>query len=327
MIYCPTVTPSLPQRYFEVICCPRCHGDLSHPAGAMDKLECADCKANYPVVDGVPVLLVDADDQASSAIRQFYDNAWKRDEQHELRARVLHNDLSDLGERYAAVNEQAFERNFEGGGRYFLDAACGALPRVSFGKHFAHHVGLDFSLDGLIECRRVLGERAITVCGSLLKMPLKTSSCDGVLAAHCVYHIERERQHQAVSEMSRVLAAGRVLIFYANPDALERRVTRGLKRLMGRGGGPDAPQVTDNFYYYAHPIDDMLGFLHDEFPDSTVTVLPLRLVSTTVSVRAFRVKVLGPAFFYALRTVEKLAPRSARPARLVTYVVDRRVKR
>jgi uncharacterized protein YbaR (Trm112 family)/ubiquinone/menaquinone biosynthesis C-methylase UbiE len=321
------VTPPLPQPYFDVICCPRCHGDLSHPATAMDKLECSDCGSNYPVVDGVPVLLVDANDQASSAIRQFYENAWKRDEQHELRARVLHNDLSDLGERYAAVNEQAFERHFDGGGRYFLDAACGALPRVSFGKRFAHHVCLDFSLDGLIECRRTLGERAITVCGSVLKMPLKTAVFDGVLAAHCIYHIEKERQRQAVAEMSRVLAAGRVLIFYANPDAIERRLIRGLKRLLGRDGSHDAPQITDNFYYYAHPIDRILGFLRDEFPDSSVNVLPLRLVSTTVSVRAFRVKVLGHAFFHTLRAIEKLAPRSARPARLVTYVVDRPARR
>jgi hypothetical protein len=98
---------------------------------------------------------------------------------------------------------------------------------------------------------------------------------------------------------------------------------RGVKRLLGRGTSSDAPQITDNFYYYAHPIERMLDFLHDEFPDSAVSVLPLRLVSTTVSVRAFRIKGLGPACFYAFRTVEKLAPRSARPARLVTYVVDR----
>jgi len=306
-----------------VICCPGCHGALSHPEAATDKLVCADCGAIYPVVDGVPVLLVDAEDQASSAIRKFYSNAWKRDEQDELRARVLHNDLSDLGERYAAVNERAFERHFIDGGRYFLDAACGALPRVHFGERFEYHVCLDFSLDGLIECRRLLGERAICVCGSLLKMPLKTAVCDGVLAAHCVYHIDSERQHQAVAEMSRVLAAGRMIIFYANPDALERKLIRGMKRLMGRGVGPDVPQLSDDFYYYAHPIDRMMGFLTDEFPGSKVDVYPLRLFSTTVSVRAFRVKTLGHAFFYAVRAFEKLTPRSARPARLVTYVVDR----
>ncbi|HEX6790327.1 MAG TPA: methyltransferase domain-containing protein [Candidatus Krumholzibacteria bacterium] len=327
MVYCPAVTSPLPRRYFDVICCPRCHGELSHPATSMDRLECSDCRASYPVVDGVPMLVVDADDQASSAIRQFYNDAWKRDERRELRAAVLHNDLSDIGARYASVNEQKFEGIFEGGGRYFLDVGCGALPRVSFGKRFAHHICLDFSLDGLIECRRALGDRAITVCGSVLKMPLKSAICDGVLAAHCIYHIERERQHEAVSEMSRVLATGRVLIFYANPDALERKVIRGLKRLMRRDGGPDVPQIADNFYYYAHSIDRMLGFLHDEFPGSAVDVLPLRLVSTTVSVRAFRVRALGPAFFYAFRAVEKLAPRNARPARLVTYVVDRPTKR
>jgi hypothetical protein len=96
---------------------------------------------------------------------------------------------------------------------------------------------------------------------------------------------------------------------------------------MGRSGGSDAPQVTESFYYYAHPIDRMLGFLRDEFPASDVNVLPLRLVSTTVSARAFRVKGVGPAFFHTLRAVEKLTPRNARPARLVAYVVDRPTSR
>jgi SAM-dependent methyltransferase len=271
----------------------------------------------------VPILLVDADDEASSRIRKFYAEAWKRDEQQELRARVLHNDLSDLGERYATLHEQHFESCFADGGRYFLDAACGALPRVSFGKNFAHHICLDFSLDGLIECRRVLGDRAIAVCGSLLKMPLKSGVCDGVLAAHCVYHIEKDRQSEALKEMARVLASGRVMIFYANPDALERRVIRGMKRMLGRGGGPDAPQIADDFYYYAHPIDRMRGFLRDAFPDGLVQVRPLRLVSTTVSAPAFRIKLAGPAFYYGFRAVETLTARTPRPARLVTYIVDR----
>jgi uncharacterized protein YbaR (Trm112 family)/ubiquinone/menaquinone biosynthesis C-methylase UbiE len=320
------VSQPLPPRYFDVICCPRCRGDLAHSTAATDTLACARCGSTYPIVDGVPVLLVDADDRASSAIREFYSSAWKRDD-HELRARVLHNDLSVLGERYASVNEQRFERQFDGGGRFFLDAGCGALPRASFGRHFMHHICLDFSLDGLMECRRALGERAITVCGSILRMPLKTSVCDGVLAAHCVYHIDKDRQHEALSEMSRVLSAGRVLIFYANPDSLERNAIRGLKRVIGRGGGPDVPQVADNFYYYAHPIDSMLGFLQSDFPDSRIDVFPLRFVSTTVSADAFRVKGLGHVFFHAIRTVEKLLPRSARPARLLTYVVERPSKR
>ena len=40
----------------EVFVCPRCKGRL---AAAADVLRCAACRLAYPVVDGIPVLLID----------------------------------------------------------------------------------------------------------------------------------------------------------------------------------------------------------------------------------------------------------------------------
>ena len=40
----------------EVFVCPRCNGGL---VAAADVLRCAVCRLAYPVVDGIPVLLID----------------------------------------------------------------------------------------------------------------------------------------------------------------------------------------------------------------------------------------------------------------------------
>jgi uncharacterized protein YbaR (Trm112 family) len=40
----------------EVFVCPKCKGGL---AAAVDVLRCAACQLAYPVVDGLPVLLID----------------------------------------------------------------------------------------------------------------------------------------------------------------------------------------------------------------------------------------------------------------------------
>ena len=40
----------------EVFVCPRCKGGL---VAAADVLRCAACRLAYPVVDGIPVLLID----------------------------------------------------------------------------------------------------------------------------------------------------------------------------------------------------------------------------------------------------------------------------
>jgi len=125
---------------------------------------------------------------------------------------------------------------------FFLDAASGAQPRVNFGASYSYHVCLDFALDGLIECKQLLGDRAICICGSLLNMPIKSMICDGIVVSHCLYHIDKDLQLNAVSELSRVLSyKGTVLIFYGNPNSFERRIlteriVTGLKNIMEKKG-------------------------------------------------------------------------------------------
>ncbi len=48
----------LPKNLLEKLACPKCKGSLDYRESE-NRLECTACRLSYPVVDGVPVLLVD----------------------------------------------------------------------------------------------------------------------------------------------------------------------------------------------------------------------------------------------------------------------------
>jgi uncharacterized protein YbaR (Trm112 family) len=45
------------QELLEILACPRCHTRIQFTEP--DRLVCPNCKVRYPVVDGIPVMLID----------------------------------------------------------------------------------------------------------------------------------------------------------------------------------------------------------------------------------------------------------------------------
>ena len=41
----------------EILACPKCHTKIEYRAP--DRLHCPNCKVVYPIVDGIPVMLID----------------------------------------------------------------------------------------------------------------------------------------------------------------------------------------------------------------------------------------------------------------------------
>jgi uncharacterized protein YbaR (Trm112 family)/SAM-dependent methyltransferase len=324
----------IPRHYFDVICCPACRGDLAELGGTGEsRLRCGSCGAEYPIVDGIPVLVVGSEDLVSRQIAAFYADAWRRNEAGALRAKTIHEDNTDLGQRYAGEGGRRFRDHFLRRGarnRYLLDAACGAQPQ-RLGHPFTYHVCVDFSLAGLAECRRLLGDRAIVASGSLLKLPIRTGVCDGVVAAHCVYHIDKDRQAEALGELSRVLApGGSMLVFYANPAAAPSPILKTgplfwyrwlMQRELARAAPEPAPVLSQPIYSYLHPIDYMMKAL--SVGDGTrVSVRPVRLFTQDESRPALRSRFRKP-FFWFFTLLEKVFRNRPGLAYYVAYVVEK----
>jgi len=314
----------IPEYYFKVICCPNCKSDLEEIKGK-DELFCQCCNASYPVIQNIPILLHGVEDETSQIIKQFYDSEWKKNRDGVLKAKVKHEDLSRIGQLYIKKNENRFSSLFDNNNdiTFFLDAASGAQPRVDFGKNFDYHICVDFSLDGMVESRKILGNRAICICGSLLNMPIKDLTCNGIIASHVLYHIDKDLQEDAVSQLYRVMRPeGKLLIFYGNPHSFERVIIKSLKMLIRRNT-IKKKSSTQTIYYHAHTISHMLNLINNIFGNSSGSVISLRLFSIAITQKLFNNTIFGSIFYNAIIFVENIFRKIPTFSSYIAYIAKK----
>ena len=50
---------SIAPELLEILVCPKCKGDLEYRQDPAESLNCHVCRLQYPVEDGIPILLID----------------------------------------------------------------------------------------------------------------------------------------------------------------------------------------------------------------------------------------------------------------------------
>jgi SAM-dependent methyltransferase len=97
----------------------------------------------------------------------------------------------------------------------FLDAGCGTGQNLEHLARRGRAVGIDLSQDAVAFCRR----RGVSVVrGSVLDLPFRASSLDGVVSFDVLYHAWVTDDRAAVREVARVLRPGG--LFLARVPAL-----------------------------------------------------------------------------------------------------------
>jgi LSD1 subclass zinc finger protein len=56
----------LSEELLEILVCPQCRGDLVYDRGA-ERLICDRCKLRYPIVDDIPVMLIEEAERIEDA--------------------------------------------------------------------------------------------------------------------------------------------------------------------------------------------------------------------------------------------------------------------
>ncbi len=106
---------------------------------------------------------------------------------------------SDKGIRYKELCAKKLKEKI-GESNFLLDVACGAMPFDSYAKK---QLCIDFSSTAIREAKKNKpGD--FFVLGDITCLPLKDNSVDDSLSLHTIYHVHKDKQHIAISELKRV---------------------------------------------------------------------------------------------------------------------------
>jgi ubiquinone/menaquinone biosynthesis C-methylase UbiE len=235
------------------------------------------------------------------SVRKFYDTCgWRLEESRgEYQNDLLHGDLSEVAKEYDKSCEARYRKYFEHGGRFFLDAGCGAKPIKQLGRKFQRHVCTDISLIGLTEARQKLGDRGLFVVSDLAALPFKDNVFDGVVASYCLYHLDKNSQLSAIKEFYRVIRTRKnILVFYVSKNSLIFtahklgkalvKIRRFLSCPFSWRKGPSVSTFPVLYFYALSPFRLSKGF-------RSVDITCLRTLTRVESLFLHKFGLLGPA--------------------------------
>lgn len=161
----------------------------------------------------------ESEPNAAGILKNFYDTfGWQIDEASGLlNNHTYFQDMDDAAIKYRYDHELRYRSFYGDGGKFFLDAGCGGEPRPVLSEGFDVHLCLDISIVGLRAAKDQLGESGAYILADLSRLPFKDRTFDGVLASHCLYHVEKDKQREVVRELYRVTETNKfILVFYSS---------------------------------------------------------------------------------------------------------------
>ena len=237
----------------------------------------------FPIVKGVILLLTDlalvdskdkilgdslSDDK--KLVKNFYDDrGWHTTAKGDYEDADIFEDLRPFAQEYIKKCHDRVSRFLNPSGKYMMDAASGALQYedyLQYSKNYDYRICVDLSFQGLSECKRKLGDKAICLLCDMTRLPVKDSMIDGFISLNTIYHIPKDEQVKAITELNRVMMKGGkgVVVYdwykhspWMNISLLPFRgiefIRNKVKNIFSRASGKgDAPKM---LYFYAHPYE------------------------------------------------------------------------
>ena len=145
-------------------------------------------------------------------------------------------DLRDCAKEYVSKCRLRLLKYIPIKGTNILDMASGPIQYpeyLEYSVNYEKRYCIDLSSKALEDAKNKLGEHGIYLHGSFFDIPLEANYFDCAISLHTIYHIDKDKQEEAVRKLLSVTKPGNpVIIVYSNPQSLESILIYPLKILL-----------------------------------------------------------------------------------------------
>lgn len=246
-------------------------------------------------------------------VSKFYNTiGWKTEEEITEDARRW-EDLREHAKEYVGKCRLRVLRHIPENGVHILDMASGPIQYkeyLEYSKNFKKRYCIDLSSEALESAKRKIGDHGVFLHGSFFDIPLEENFFDCAVSLHTIYHIDKDKQEQAVRKLIKVTKPGKpVIILYINQNtfisylSLPLLVLRRAKSLLKK---PEKMKKEDDLslYSHAHSIE-----WWNRFRDiASVKIFPWRSFESDIQKRLIPNNKIGRKMFNILFNLEERFP-------------------
>ena len=158
------------------------------------------------------------------SVFKFYNSkGWKKTTQHFEDANI-NEDLRINAREYVSKCRRRILRYIPKKGENILDFASGPIQYkeyLLYSKNFRYRHCVDFSKEAIKAAKIKIGKKGKFYCNDFLNINFKKNFFDCIISIHTIYHINRQKQKQAVKKLLDISKKNKpIIIIYSNPSTI-----------------------------------------------------------------------------------------------------------
>jgi len=253
-------------------------------------------------------MMTDAEEKAS----KFYNTVgWETEGGITEDARRW-EDLRECAKEYVGKCRLRVLSHIPESGEHLLDMASGPIQYkeyLEYSRNFKKRYCVDLSSSALEGAKKKIGDHGVFLHGSFFDIPLEEDFFDCTVSLHTIYHIDKDKQEEAVRKLIKVTKLGKpVIIVYSNPDTIIASLRSSIFFRAFRRAGNLLNKTTMeqdvSLYFHSYPIE-----WWNRFSDvAHVQVLPWRSFRSDIQKRLIPDNKLGAIALNLLFNLEERFP-------------------